>query len=87
VSLSTRQALWLALAWLGVAQAVEWALAIREIGVWPGNAAALAGSTLLVLVAAAGVARPGLVGGPTERTGVWWGAIAGAVLATIALVL
>ena len=85
MSRSTRQRFWLALVWLGLVQAGNWALAILEIGLWPGNVAALGGSLLLVLVAAGGAVRPGLLGGPVERDGVWWGAVAAAVLGTVVL--
>ena len=84
---SPRRTFWLALAWLGLVQAVDWSLAILEIGVWPGNAVALAGSLLLGAVAAVGVLRPHLLGGPTERNGVWWGAVVAAGLGTVALLL
>lgn len=84
---SSRRTFWLALAWLGLVQAADWSLAILEIGVWPGNALALAGSVLLALVAAFGVRRPDLLGGPTERDGGWWGAIAAAGLGTVVLLL
>lgn len=84
---SPRSTFWLALAWLGVVQAVDWALAILEIGVWPGNVAALAGSLLLAVAAIVGVSRPNLLGGPTERNEVWAGAIAAAALGTVVLLL
>ncbi|MEF8801051.1 MAG: hypothetical protein V5A38_01010 [Halolamina sp.] len=82
-----RQTFWLALCWLGVAQSLNWGLAILRVGVWPGNAAALAGSGLLTLVAAVGVLRPETLGGPTERSAPWVGAVAAAALATVALLL
>lgn len=85
--MTPRQTFWLALAWLGAVQAVDWSLAIIEIGVWPGNIAALAGSVLLVAVAAVGVSRPQLLGGPTERDGVWMAGVAAAALGTVVLLL
>lgn len=87
MELTPRRTFWLALWWLGIAQSLDWAVAILRVGVWPGNAAALAGSVLLALVAAAGVLRPETVGGPTERSGSWWGAVAAATIATIALLV
>jgi len=80
-----RQTFWLALLWLGAVQVVDWSLAVLEIGVWPGNVAALAGSLLLVAVAAVGVGRPTLLGGPTERDEVWWAGVAAAGLGTVVL--
>jgi hypothetical protein len=44
----TRRQFWIALLWLGLIQAVDWSLAILQIGVWPGNAAALATVVLLL---------------------------------------
>lgn len=82
-----RRTFWLAVGWLGLAQALNWGIAILRVGVWPGNAAALAGSALLTLVAAVGVASPESVGGPTERSVLWWGAIVSAVVASVALLL
>lgn len=84
---SSRRRFWLALAWLGLVQAVDWSLAILEIGLWPGNVAALAGSVLLLVVAAIGVSRPDLLGGPTERDAVWWAAVVAAGLGTVVLLL
>jgi len=83
----SRRQFWLALLWLGLVQTADWALAILEIGVWPGNVAALAGSALLAAVATIGVLWPTLLGGPTERNGGWWGAVAAAVLATLVFLL
>lgn len=87
MDLSPRRTFWLALCWLGVAQSLNWGIAVLRVGVWPGNAAALAGSVLLTLVAAVGIVRPGTLGGPAERSGPWWGAVAAAALATVALLL
>lgn len=87
VTRSPRRTFWFALLWLGLVQTVDWGLAILEIGVWPGNAAALAGSLLLVGVAALGGSRPELLGGPTERDARWWGAVAAAALGTVVLLL
>lgn len=87
MKLTTRRTFWLALGWLGLAQSLNWALAILRVGVWPGNAAALAGFGLLTVVAAVGVARPETVGGPTERRPLWWFAVVAAALATVALLL
>jgi uncharacterized membrane protein YhaH (DUF805 family) len=84
---SPRRTFWLALGWLGLVQAVDWGLAILEIGVWPGNVAALAGSVLLVVAAAIGWRHPDLLGGPTERDAVWWAALAAAALGTVVLLL
>lgn len=84
---SPRNTFWLALAWLGVVQAVSWSRAILEIGVWPGNVAALVGSLLLTSIAAVGLRWPDLLGGPTDRDKVWWGAVAAAGLGTVVLLL
>jgi len=84
---SPRRTFWFALAWLGLVQAADWALAILEIGIWPGNLAALAGSLLLVVVAVVGGNRPNLLGGPTERDTVWWAAVGAATVGTVALLL
>jgi hypothetical protein len=84
---SPRSTFWLALAWLGAVQAVDWTLAILEIGVWPGNVAALAGSLVLTAVAILGVSRPNLLGGPTERDAVWWAAVTAAGVGTVVLLL
>ena len=84
---SARRTFWVALGWLGLVQAADWALAILEIGVWPGNVAALAGSLLLVAVAVVGWYRPNLLGGPTERDGVWWAAVLAAVVGTVVLLV
>lgn len=87
MDLTPRRTFWFALGWLGVAQSLNWGLAVLRVGIWPGNAAALAGSILLTLVALAGVARPKSLGGPTERSVPWWGAVAAAALATVALLI
>lgn len=87
MSTPTRRQFWLALLWLGFVQAIDWALAIRQIGLWPGNVAALAGSVLFALVATVGVLRPNLLGGPCERSGAWWGAIGAAALGTVVLLV
>lgn len=87
MELTPQGTFWLALCWLGLAQSLEWGVAILRVGVWPGNAAALVGSALLALVAAAGVARPDSLGGPTERNSPWWGAVAAAALATVVLLV
>lgn len=87
VTRSPRFLFWLALAWLGLVQTVDWSLAILEIGLWPGNVAALAGSLLLVVVSAVGLRRPDLLSGPTERNALWWGAVAAAGLGTVVLLL
>lgn len=87
MELTTRRTFWLALGWLGLAQSLEWAVAVLRVGVWPGNAAALVGFGLLTVVAGVGVARPDQVGGPTERRPLWWAAIVAAVLATLTLLV
>lgn len=87
MDLTPRRTFWLALCWLGLAQSIDWGVAILRVGLWPGNAAALAGSGLLTLVAAVGVLRPETIGGPTERSTPWFGAVAAAALATVALLL
>jgi hypothetical protein len=87
VDRTPRRTFWLALCWLGLAQSINWGLAILRVGLWPGNAAALAGSGLLTLVAAVGVLRPETIGGPSEGGGPWFGAVAAATLATVAVLL
>ncbi|MBP1986462.1 hypothetical protein [Halolamina salifodinae] len=84
---SPRRTFWLALCWLGATQSLSWALAVLRVGVWPGNVAALAGSLLLTLIALVGVARPGWVGGPENRTTIWWLAVAAAGAGTVAVLL
>lgn len=87
MAVSTRRTFWLALCWLGATQSLSWGIAIVRVGVWPGNVAALAGATLLTLIALVGVARPEWAGGPDERTPVWWAAVVAAGLGTVALLL
>ncbi|MFB6221783.1 MAG: hypothetical protein ABEH90_10140 [Halolamina sp.] len=87
MELTTRRTFWLALGWLGLAESLNWAVAILRVGVWPGNAAALAGFGLLTAIAAVGFVRSEWASGPTERSASWWAAIAGAVLATVGLLL
>jgi len=68
VAFTPRRTFWLALCWLGLVQSLDWGIAILRVGVWPGNAAALAGSALLTLIGAVCVVRPETLGGPTERS-------------------
>lgn len=82
-----RRAFWLCIGWFGLTQAVEWTLAFLRVGPWPGNVMALAGTGLLVVVAAYAVARPERARGPTERDLAWWAAVAAAVLGTVALLV
>ncbi len=73
--------------WLGFVQSLNWTLAIFRVGVWPGNAIALAGSGLLTVIGVVGVARPETAGGPTQQGALWWAAVVGAALGTVGLLL
>jgi hypothetical protein len=87
VEFTPRRTFWLALCWLGGTQCLSWAIAVVRVGVWPGNVAALAGFSLLTLVALVGVLSPEWAGGPDERTPVWWAAVVAAAVGTVALLL
>lgn len=87
MTLTSRQTFWLAMAWLGFVQSLNWGLAILRVGIWPGNAAALAGFAIVTVIGTAGVARPESAGGPTEQGAIWWSAVVGAVLGTVGLLL
>ena len=84
---SPRRTFWLAICWLGATQSLSWGIAIARVGVWPSNAAALAISLLVTLLALVGVARPGWLGGPQRRTPIWWAVVAAAGVGTITLLL
>lgn len=80
-----RQIFWCCLGWFGLTQAVNWGLDVLRVDVWPGNAVALVGSVLVVLVSLFALARPERLSGPRERDATFWAAVAGAVLGTLAL--
>ena len=87
MELTPRRTFWIALCWLGATQSLSWGIAVARVGVWPGNVAALAGFCLLTLITLVGVFRPDWVGGPDERTPVWWAAVVAAAVGTVGLLL